>query len=502
MHFLKRSLALLVIGVGLIPFLTHAQNEPLVPLELRPVIVAQDAVRLNRTIIFDASRSVLLNTVEPVQYAWDFGDGATQKKGAEAVHAYAKPGEYRVTLTIAQGTTKASIARDVFVYKKLVLMITDIPERKDNIDQLAEAVKKEGTYIQVISSADDISSFLTEENLTKQLADAIISVRDSDALVVWTMRSNGINALTRLLRETPLDSEIIAQKTIVNITDGSIKTAARTLQSSYNLMKPKQIILVRENELKNLVVAPSIDEFVKGLQGTISDYFIVNAETGRVSLWNFVSHLVNAMIVRGVPANTILLLLMLPLIATLVAFMKQVVGLSTFGVYTPSVIALSFVAMGLKFGLLLLILIVAAGVLLRALLDRFNLLHIPRVTIIMTITSLILLLMLALGTHLGLGQISSVAVFPMLIMTTLAEKFASVQSGQGFKGALFAIGETTFISLLCYFIVQLKFFQTLLLGYPEIIFALILINIILGRWTGLRLLEYMRFREVFKHAEE
>jgi hypothetical protein len=41
-----------------------------------------------------------------------------------------------------------------------------------------------------------------------------------------------------------------------------------------------------------------------------------------------------------------------------------------------------------------------------------------------------------------------------------------------------------------------------MLGHPELIFVFLLINIILGRWTGLRLFEYIRFREVLKHAKE
>jgi hypothetical protein len=36
--------------------------------------------------------------------------------------------------------------------------------------------------------------------------------------------------------------------------------------------------------------------------------------------------------------------------------------------------------------------------------------------------------------------------------------------------------------------------QTLLMAYPEIIFALVLINILLGKWTWMRLIEYMRFK--------
>jgi hypothetical protein len=42
----------------------------------------------------------------------------------------------------------------------------------------------------------------------------------------------------------------------------------------------------------------------------------------------------------------------------------------------------------------------------------------------------------------------------------------------------------------------------LFLAYPEIVLLAIVVNFGLGRWTGLRVVEYFRFREVFRHLQE
>lgn len=78
----------------------------------------------------------------------------------------------------------------------------------------------------------------------------------------------------------------------------------------------------------------------------------------------------------------------------------------------------------------------------------------------------------------------------------------SASGGKGFFSALLLMLETTAVSLICYFVVEWNYLQNLILGHPEIILLLILVNYGLGRWTGLRLMEYVRFREVMKHAEE
>ena len=87
--------------------------------------------------------------------------------------------------------------------------------------------------------------------------------------------------------------------------------------------------------------------------------------------------------------------------------------------------------------------------------------------IILCISTLIILLMLGLGTFLGLSQIATLAVFPMLIMTTLSEKFVSTQSGKGFLAALLVLGETTAVALLCYFIVEWSYIQNTMLATPS-----------------------------------
>ena len=73
--------------------------------------------------------------------------------------------------------------------------------------------------------------------------------------------------------------------------------------------------------------------------------------------------------------------------------------------------------------------------------------------------------------------------------------------------------ETFFVSLVAYFLaggaidlyffeIQWTYLQDLVLNTPEIVVLFILVNIYLGRWTGLRLTEYLQFRDVIKDIAE
>ncbi len=470
--------------------------------DIRAVINADSIVQVDKSIILDASQSFLPAEDIEATYTWDFGDGAETKTGVEVVHSFSEPGEYLVTLKVDQGTESSSIARDIFVYEKLILLLTDITEQKQSIDNLTKKARDEGTFIRVIESYESTTAFLSEENLTKKLADQVDVISNADTIAVWTNRGSGINALTRLVRERPTIQEYIQGKTIVVTSNENLKTVGRIMQSNFDIVQPKQIVLTRKHKLEDLVKAKDTDAFVNDLKVGVSEYLIIDKDTRSVSVWNSISYLVNFMLAQGIPSNTIVLLLMLPVIATIISFLKQVVGITTFGLYTPAIITLSFLALGLKFGLLILVIIILTGAVLRKALMHVRLLHIPRIAIVFTISTLILLLMLALATYLGVSELATIAVFPMLIMTTLAEKFVSAQSGKGVFAAVLLMLETTIVSLICYWVVEWQFLQNLILSYPEIILLLIVVNLGLGRWTGLRVFEYIRFREVMKHAEE
>jgi hypothetical protein len=502
---MKKLLLLFLIGILVFPVTANAVEFDVK--KIRPVISGDDIIQVNKKIILDASSTFLLDNEDDVTYEWDLGDGSPVVFGEEAVHTYKSAGDYQVRLTIKQGDEEESVVRDIFAYNKLLVLITDISERRENVQSLRDEAEENGIYLFVVDNYDSSSSLISEEALYGELNDNLSILKNSSGIIVWTSRSSGVNALTRLVQQSPKEEEagireVMRTKSIVIITDENINTLARIMQGDYNIIKPKQMIVTRHYELKNFIYAESVEAFIEDLEQSVSDYRLINEETGRVNIWNSISYLVSFMISKGIPSTTIVFLLMLPVIATIIAVLKQVVGITTFGLYTPSIIALSFLALGLKFGLAILFIIIISGAIIRKLLERFRLLHIPRIAIVLSFSTLIILLTLAFGTYLGITNIATIAVFPMLIMTTLAEKFVTALGGKGTYAAVLLMIETTVVSLICYWMVQWPYLQNLMLGHPEIILLLIIFNYMLGRWTGLRLIEYVRFREVMKHAEE
>jgi len=214
------------------------------------------------------------------------------------------------------------------------------------------------------------------------------------------------------------------------------------------------------------------------------------------------SPIIQYMINQGVPKETLVFLLMLPIVAIVISFARQVIGIKGFGIYTPLIITFAFLVTGLKYGLIFFITIILVGTLTRLFIRKFRLLYLPRMAITLTIVSLVVLTIFYFGAYGQKTDLITISIFVILIMITLVEKFLVAQIERGGKGAILLTSETLILSIICYWIASWSWLQIFVLSHPfATIFLAIIISILLGKWTGLRLTEYFRFRELIKNIE-
>ncbi|MBT7493983.1 MAG: hypothetical protein HN666_01945 [Candidatus Peribacter sp.] len=500
MQFRTLTIAALLL---VLPLSSFAQEAPTAE-PLSAIITGPDEVPVGRTIVLDASASHGLGN--STQYIWYRGESTVPiSRSVEAVFTPDKPGVVTMRLsisTIIDGVREVTeTTRSITVYDRKIVLIADssIPLDKLNLHLVAAA--EAGVYLRLLQPEESTIPLGVEESIFAMLSEESGTLNGAEAVVLWTEGVKGLQALMRAVEGNPDRFEAIHNQTIVLITDRGLGTLARTAGGPFTVIQPHQILVTRKEAVNPLMSAEDIDSFIVELTQRDIDFLVVDKSTTGIRPWNILSSLVNSMLTHGVSSQTVILLLMLPLIATILAFFKQVIGITTFGLYTPSILALSFLALGWGLGLLFLVFILVTGYATRQIMKRWRLLYIPKVAIILTVVSLTLLVLLGIGAYQDI-TLSGDTIFVLLIMSTLAESFLNVKTEEGWKAALFGIGETVIAALFCVYIVQLSFLQSLILAYPELILITIVINVFLGKWTGLRLVEYFRFQEVFKHLQE
>lgn len=228
---------------------------------------------------------------------------------------------------------------------------------------------------------------------------------------------------------------------------------------------------------------------------------------------NEFSPLINFLIDQHVNIDTIILLLLFPVVVTIVVILRQIIGIKAFGIYTPSIITLAFVFIGrerwldIKYAIAIYVIVLFVGMAMRYVLKKFRLLYLPRVAINLSVVSFSVLVTLAFAGYFGRTGLASAPIFPILIIITLVEKFVTVQIEKGNRTAITLAIETLFIALVGYTILSPttpfgEYIINFTLMHPLIVLiAIPLINLFIGKWTGLRLYEYFRFRDVIKKIQ-
>lgn len=196
----------------------------------------------------------------------------------------------------------------------------------------------------------------------------------------------------------------------------------------------------------------------------------------------------------GIPLGLLKIILMLPLGALIVAIFRNVIGIQTFGIFLPALIAIASRETGLLYGIVGFMLIVGVVGMFHFPLERLGMLYVPKMAVQLILVVFMFLFTAIVAMKIGLYKLSYVTLFPIVILTVTAERFGRKVSEEGLKESLILLFHTLIVSICAYFVMNSATMEALFLAFPELFLAILGINIWLGRWIGIRLTEYKRFK--------
>ena len=193
-------------------------------------------------------------------------------------------------------------------------------------------------------------------------------------------------------------------------------------------------------------------------------------------------------------------LLLMPLGALVVALIRNMVGISTFGTFMPVLIALALRQVALAAGLLLVAAVLLLGILGRLVLERMHLLLVPRLGVLLCAVVLAVTSFALLGREVEVRELSVGVLFPMVILTMLIERFSVTLAEEGVRPALVRAGWSVVAAVLVYPIFHSEAAEHLMFGFPELVIVVMGVLIWIGGYTGYRISDLIRFRAFAKPA--
>ena len=200
--------------------------------------------------------------------------------------------------------------------------------------------------------------------------------------------------------------------------------------------------------------------------------------------------------------NLLVIILTIPIGATLVAFARNIVGLVPFGTFMPALIAVAFRDTGLVWGLVLFTVVIGSACLLWAFFEWAGILHVPRLAALLTFEVMLVVGLALLAMRFGFKPAAAISLFPLAILTLTTERVALSIVEEGFLLTLRRLAVSLFLATLCYGVMRSTFVENAVIAFPEILLSVIGFNILIGMWTGMRITEYFRFRNLYAGASE
>ena len=189
-------------------------------------------------------------------------------------------------------------------------------------------------------------------------------------------------------------------------------------------------------------------------------------------------------------------LLLIPVAALVVVFMRVVVGLSTSGTFMPILIALALIQTTLLVGLAIFLLVISFGLWIRSYLSHMNLLLVSRVASVVIVVILLMAIIAITAYKLGVEQALTVTFFPTIILAWTIERMSILWEEEGVHEVMIQGSGSMLVAVLAYLVMSNSYVEHLTFNFPELLLALLGVILLLGKYTGYRLSELYRFRQM------
>jgi hypothetical protein len=290
-------------------------------------------------------------------------------------------------------------------------------------------------------------------------------------------------------------SEILAQRALPTAPLVEVdETATEEAEASISAEQQQELDQLKEDDVTR--VDPD-EERNKRIE-----LLFANRQIDSPNLINFIGYAIQYAVKSGVPANTVILILILPVLATAVVFFRHVVGVPSLAMLLPVALSITLVATGLAAGLILLLTIVLSSTLARIILKKIRIMQFAKMALTIFIVSVGILATLTASAQIGILSVTQISIFPVLLLILLSQNIVELQVDRGVSDILMISAITIFLGILGYFLLSYEPIRNFVILYPELTFLVVPVNIMIGRYFGLRFTEYFRFSPITQHGNQ
>lgn len=194
--------------------------------------------------------------------------------------------------------------------------------------------------------------------------------------------------------------------------------------------------------------------------------------------------------------NVFRTLLLIPIGALVVVLFRVLIGIRTAGVFMPVLIALAFIQTTLLVGIVILLALLVAGLAMRSYLSRMNLLMVARISAVLIVVVFLMAAFSVLSYKMGLNQFLTITFFPMVVLSWTIERMSVLWEEDGPMEVVMQFSGSLLVAVCAYLAMTNNWIEHITFSFPEVLLIVLGVLLLLGQYSGYRLTELRRFRDL------
>ncbi|MDD2486768.1 MAG: 7TM domain-containing protein [Candidatus Gracilibacteria bacterium] len=421
-------------------------------------------------------------------------------KGEKYLRYFTKEGKVKLSANfISLKGCEIKLEKDIKIYKSEIVYIgSETNDISADIDYLYE--NKLVLFKKIILN-DDIRLIKANEGITDIIYGNIDNIKESDIIIMNTNDPNSIFSIFLKIISNPNTNISLEKKKIYIVSDMGKNLAGKLLAQHIKSIGVQDIYVLQNRLLLNLLFKLGENKY------TLNDEGFNKIGYDRTPGFLSLNNLVYNMIYGGFPASILGFILSLSIAILLLNFLKHVVGIYSFGIYNPIFLSICLSIMEFKLFIILILLAFISTNIVNLLLKKIYLLYNAKRSLLITMYLIMTIIFFGTDNYFNFNIIdyslfsNIFMIFPFLFIILIADKIFHEDINIFSKSGSILFLQFLIISIASFYIINSLGIQYTLLSYPDLLFIIALLNILIGRFTGLQLFEYFRFYSLFKSID-
>lgn len=392
------------------------------------------------------------------------------------------------------------LSKKINIYSKVITYISDKWEL--NLSFNKEFKENNIYFDQIFLENENINSL--QELFISQITQNLYIFQQSDIIILNS--KNYLEILQAFEKLTKIYNTNFQNKKFFIVTDSSFIVSKKILSNFISSLDINLYIFAPKNLLNFL----NYISLWKSATDIIWDknYWIdqISFSDNANSLF-FLTNFTNKLILAWFPISILGIIFSLALAVTVINFIRQFVWLSIFSLYYPLFFALSIYLFSFQITLALFLSAIISIYFIKKILKKIHFLLNAKLSLFFVmylILSLIILGFINIFAWLDFYNLkSNLVVFPFILIPMIAYKLFSDERKIFSTSFMLYLLEFGFVALMAYLALKSIFIQNLFLSYTELLILVFIINFMIGKFTWLQFVEYVRFLPLIKkHFQE